>query len=651
MKKTPLILLAVVLLAALGAGVFFGLGFYEKAGFATTENNAALASLCATYQAGKGTFTLGEDSRIFAVAYTGQSGQAGAKSTEGTALDAATVHAASFMAGQLAAAGYGELPVVYGAREDARPGDLVVQTEDMPAEQYTITVTRRNLVLCAGDEIGLRNGLYQLIRFFRANGGPFMGGCTLTCAPEAGERGVMIDCGRKYFTPEYMKNLIRQMAFMGYNTLELHFSDDQGTRIDIWDEEYFHDNRNGNDFSWLAGGYVGSWIKTAYQKYPDKDKYWTAAELDDIMKTAAEYRIQVIPSMDSPGHCQYLCREYANNFTLSSEFYYDGKTYSFSGIYENGTFTSYMDLWRENPNTKFNEIFAGNHITLDVTNPYGRAFILAVIEDYARFFRQYGCTVFHIGGDEVRLHTNGYGSVNWEDYVQEGYSKYDTCVDYLNEETAMLKELGYEVRAFSDFVDYVSEEEDYAQHIQLDGDVQLSYWIGDYDLETARPVSHFLGQRKLLNCLQNYCYYSLTESAEGKDGRDPDTRDWDFYYSTEDRIYNHWNPTVFTWEEKPGKGTVADPAQVAGGYFLIWCDNAAMSTEEQMWKGVDETGKYNFIDRMWSNITKMWVYDANERLSYEDFAALRECFGYFPGYVDCSQSPALPVVPKPVPAE
>ena len=397
---------------------------------------------------------------------------------------------------------------------------------------------------------------------------------------------------------------------------------------------------NGNDFSWLCGGYVGSWVKDEYQDYEDKSKYLEASEIHEIMMVAQEYNMNVIPAFNSPGHCQYLCRAYGTKAARSLRFTYNGTVYAFAGIMEeNGELLGGSALWDVYPNADYDYIFTGNHITLDVTNPYGRAFILAVVEDYGRFFKQYGCEVIHIGGDEVRLHTNGYGSVDWTDYVQEGYSKYDTCIDYINEETAMLKAMGYRVRCYNDFMDYVSDDPDYDQHIAYDPDLELSYWIGNYDLETAAPLDHWLGQRKIYNCIQNYCYYALTENNLKQDGRDVDTHEWDFYYSTEDRIYEYWNPTVFCWPEDPGEGWIVEPEQVSGGYFLIWCDNAAQSTEEEIWNGIDETGKYNLIDRMWSNISKMWNYDLNDSLSFEDFCTLRDSLGYFPGYRGCSVEP------------
>ena len=623
MKKMISLLLIFVMLM----GCMSGCGTTRETEAPTTEpqifeNNRALQLLTDKYEAGAGSFTLGESSRIFAVV---------------TEEDQAVLEWAPFLSRQFAGA---ELPsatpmvVAYGQQEQSGVGDVLLMLDPALGEEaYEIRVEPEQIAVRGGDRRGLMYGVFMLIKAFRANGGMTLGTCTISDAPDAGDRVVMLDCGRKYYTKEWICDFIRQSAYMGYNAIELRFSEDQGTRFDIWDPEYYKTNVNGNDFSWLCGGYVGSWVKDSYQKYEDKSKYLRAWEIHEIMTVAQEYAMDVIPAFNGPGHCQYLCRAYGNNSTISQKFTYQGKTYSYRGIWdENNKLTTTTELMEEYPNADFTGILAGNHITLDVTNPFGRAFVLAVVEDYGRFFKQYGCEVIHIGGDEVRLHTNGYGSVDWTDHVQEGYSKYDTCIDYINEETAMLKAMGYRVRAYNDFMDYVSDDPDYDQHIEYDPDIELSYWIANYDLETAAPLDHWLGQRKIYNCLQNYCYYALCENDLGQDGRSEKTHHWDFYYSTEDRIYEYWNPTVFQWPEDPGEGWIVEPDQVEGGYFLIWCDNAAQSTEEEIWNGIDETGKFNVMDRMWSNISKMWNYDLNETLSFEDFCTLRDSFGDFPGF-------------------
>ena len=613
-----------VLLATL-VGCFSGCGTTSQTEVPTTEpqiyeNNRALQLLTDEYNADLGSFTLDENSRLFAV------------TTEG---DPSVTEWATFLARQFTDAGLPSsmpMDIVYGQQSESTEGDIVLVADpSLGAEAYKISVESERITVSGGDRRGLMYGVFMLIKAFRANDSLTLGACTIADAPDAGARVVMVDCGRKYYTKEWICDFIRQSAYMGYNGIELRFSDDQGTRFDIWDPAYYKTNVNGNDFSWICGGYVGSWIKDAYRFYEDKDKYLHADEIHEIMMVAQEYSMDVIPAFNGPGHCQYICRVAGQNLAMSYK--YNGITYSFGGVEDaDGNFMQ-RDAYKElHPHADFNYIFAGNHITLDVTNPYGRSLILAVVEDYGRFFKQYGCEVIHIGGDEVRLHTNGYGSVDWENYVQEGYSKYDTCIDYINEETALLKSMGYRVRAYNDFMDYVSDDPDYDQHIEYDPDIELSYWIADYDLETVAPLDHWLGKRKIYNCLQNYCYYALCENDEGHDGRSETTHHWDFYYSTEDRIYEYWNPTVFQWPEDPGRGWIVEPEQVEGGYFLIWCDNAAMSTEEEIWNGIDEAGTFNVIDRMWSNICKMWNYDLNDTLPFEDFCALRDSFGDYPGF-------------------
>ena len=42
----------------------------------------------------------------------------------------------------------------------------------------------------------------------------------------------MIDNGRRYFSPAWIKREIRQLAYLKLNQLHLHFSDNEGFRIE-----------------------------------------------------------------------------------------------------------------------------------------------------------------------------------------------------------------------------------------------------------------------------------------------------------------------------------------------------------------------------------------------------------------------------------
>ncbi|MBA3261960.1 MAG: family 20 glycosylhydrolase [Thermoleophilaceae bacterium] len=50
--------------------------------------------------------------------------------------------------------------------------------------------------------------------------------------PRYPERGLMIDNGRRYFSPAWIKREIRQLAYLKLNQLHLHFSDNEGFRIE-----------------------------------------------------------------------------------------------------------------------------------------------------------------------------------------------------------------------------------------------------------------------------------------------------------------------------------------------------------------------------------------------------------------------------------
>ena len=52
----------------------------------------------------------------------------------------------------------------------------------------------------------------------------------------------MLDCARKYLTPDWIKKLIGEIADVGYNAIIIHFSEEMGMRLE------------SRRYPWLAGG-------------------------------------------------------------------------------------------------------------------------------------------------------------------------------------------------------------------------------------------------------------------------------------------------------------------------------------------------------------------------------------------------------------
>ena len=149
--------------------------------------------------------------------------------------------------------------------------------------------------------------------------------------------------------------------------------------------------------------------------------------------------------------------------------------------------------------------------------------------------------------------------------------------------------------------------------------------------------------RTVYNAVQTGTYYVLRVTADGADARDPANRAWPFYRGSEEDVYDTWYPADVS-EQGVRSDDVPDvpPEQLGGGYFLLWNDYAALATQDQVWYGMDGSGTWNVVDRMWSNGAKQWDMEANLALSYADFALLRDSWGDFPGMTDCSSPAELP---------
>jgi hexosaminidase len=163
-------------------------------------------------------------------------------------------------------------PVVTG--EAARPGDieLTLGSPDprLGREGYRLDVgatLRIEAPTTAGAFHGTRTVL-QLLRRDRA-----LPAGTARDWPRYPERGLMIDNGRRYFSPAWIKREIELLAELKLNQLHLHFSDNEGFRIES-------------------------------DSHPEvvSKQHLTKRQVRGIVEFARRRHIRVIPELDMPGH-------------------------------------------------------------------------------------------------------------------------------------------------------------------------------------------------------------------------------------------------------------------------------------------------------------------------------------------------------------
>lgn len=645
------------ILSVLFAMVLFMSAFPVVNASAATVAN--VGSLWDGFTSGSGTFTVTSDSRVYVAA---------SSAPTGSLLQTAQLIQRELRAQFTSVSGaFDEL--VWGPADWAVTGDIVLSLDSSSgtgADGYKLNVTATTATVTAADTDGLIYGANNLMKCFRAVGGNSISGFSGNDSPDTVERTVSLDCGRKYLSAEWIKNFIRQMSWMGYNSLQLHFSDDGGFRVDLWDPEYFT-SANGNDFSWLAGSAVQTWVYNGnknntsypYRTDPDKGKYLTAAELVDICNVAKEYHIEIIPSFDSPAHMDYITwryEQYANSTGFS--FKYNGTTHTANSSQNYCINYTGMTAYKLGTDKDAGPTTWPCYTTIDITDgTVAKDFVFALYEDIADFFKKYaGSTNFSIGADEVNMtYSSGTYPRKWTTSQFPGY---------INDLNALLNGKGYTMRMYNDFMGSSS-----FTLSQFDSNIEIQYWDSPFNPNagtkgTGKAASSFVSDgRTLYNCIQTNTYYVLrvanssTATTKYTDARNPANRQWTFYHSTEDLIYNEWVPNNVSEKGDYSESVANIPtSQLGGAYFLIWNDYASVSTEAELWNGApDTTGTnngvtYYLLDRMASNIIKMWNWDINNSVTYSKFTTVRDTFGNFPGFTSCSASASLPDATAPVKA-
>lgn len=110
--------------------------------------------------------------------------------------------------------------------------------------------------------------------------------CEITDYPAYSYRGMHLDVCRHFFSKDFIKRYIDQLAYYKINTLHWHLTDDQGWRIEI------------KKYPKLTE--VGAWrMEKDGSKYGG---YYTQEDIKEIIAYAQKRFITIIPEIEMPGH-------------------------------------------------------------------------------------------------------------------------------------------------------------------------------------------------------------------------------------------------------------------------------------------------------------------------------------------------------------
>ena len=200
-------------------------------------------------------------------------------------------------------------------------------------------------------------------------------------------RIVHLDCGRKYFSKDWIIALMYEAKAAGYNQVQLAFGN-KGLRFLLNDMSVTVDGTAYDAKSAIQEG------NKAYYNAGEKNEL-TEAEMNEILAVADKIGIEIVPLFNTPFHMEAVITAMGKlNIT--------------------------------------NAYYGSNKACLNLSNDYATAFVKALMQKYITYFRDKGCKYFNFGADE---YVGGWNT---------------TFYNYANEIVSMISAAGMKARIFND---------------------------------------------------------------------------------------------------------------------------------------------------------------------------------------------------------
>ena len=318
---------------------------------------------------------------------------------------------------------------------------------------------------------------------------------------------IHLDCGRKYFSVDSIKQIIDNASAAGFNYIQLAVGND-GMRFLLDDMSL---TVNGTTYKSKE---VSDAIHAGNEAYYNFDiDELTQSEMDTIIEYAYTKGMGVIPLINTPGHMDAI---------LDAAEALTGKTCSYNGSVR----------------------------TIDVTNTTAVAFTEAFLNKYITYFAGKGCTLFNMGADEYANDKYDSGSMGFGNL--QGSGKYSYFVTYVNEVAELIKNAGMTPMAFNDGIYFNNN----TSGGTFDTDIIIEYWSSGWSGYTPMSASG-LAAKGFSMVNTNGSYYWVLGKTDAQCS--PEKARGFNYKLFEDKstINNPGGSTFCIWSDYPGAETEA----------------------------------------------------------------------------------------------
>ena len=289
----------------------------------------------------------------------------------------------------------GQKPILNAVAKSGK--NIILKHEAMADEVYTLNVLPAKIEIAASTNSGIFYGIQSLRSLMPTgswagkNASVKIPAVSVADAPRFGYRGLLLDIARNFQPKQQILKVLDLMALYKLNVLHLHFSDDEGWRIEIPSLPELTEvgGRRGHTLDskeFLPASY-GAGPEPGH--YPGSG-YYSKADFIEIIRYANDRHIQVIPEIESPGHSRAAIKAMDARYEkfIQQGNKEEAEKYLLRDVNDQSKYSS-AQLWTDN--------------VMCVALPSTYTFLEKVIDELISMYSDANAplTTIHLGGDEV----------------------------------------------------------------------------------------------------------------------------------------------------------------------------------------------------------------------------------------------------------
>jgi hexosaminidase len=266
--------------------------------------------------------------------------------------------------------------------------DLNLETSQESIQGYKLQVQPNKINISASQNIGVFYALMTLKQLITAKQTLPIG--TYQDSPRYEFRGVHLDVARNFRSVEFIKTLIKQMAQWKLNKLHLHLADDEGWRLAIDGLEELTEVGAFRCFDPTETECLLPQLGSGPSRKSKANGYYKRQDYRDILQFAASHYVEIIPSLDMPGHSRAAIKAMQARFNKLMKTEQSDAAYQY-------LLTDFDDK------TQYSSVQHYNDNTLNPCLPSTYTFVEKVLNDLIQQHVEAGIPIkrYHIGADET----------------------------------------------------------------------------------------------------------------------------------------------------------------------------------------------------------------------------------------------------------